>query len=131
MIQTKTDLQKTRDLRDELVIRIARACEHLAATLRDCDYQFRLIDLAPCLECLNDDEATFNEISQANIVLGDAVNSYLDKVAHPAIKTRAPAAPMMRYDVMLDPVSAAFVKREVVEFTEGMKSEPIKEIVTP
>tara|TARA_R110001583_G_scaffold37239_2_gene121669 strand:+ start:1569 stop:1931 length:363 start_codon:yes stop_codon:yes gene_type:complete len=85
-----TPAQEREAARAVLVLRVAEAVNHLAATMQSVNKSFYSVDSEQLVEDLNEDLESSLELFAANLALGTVVNSHLDMLDLPKYAKRAP-----------------------------------------
>lgn len=101
LIKPLTESEQDLQLKDALVMRVAEATHHLAATLKNTNEQFWALPTDRLLAVLNADVVSTLNTFAANAGIGQAVNDSLDAVGLPQYSTRAPLT-AGRSDIKLD-----------------------------
>ena len=101
LIKPLTEAEQDLQLKDSLVLRVAEATHHLAATLKNTNEQFWALPTDRLLAVLNADVASTLATFAANTAIGQAVNDSLDTLSLPQYPTRAPLT-AGRSDIQLD-----------------------------
>lgn len=107
LIKPLSETEQDLALKDSLILRVAEATHHLAATLKNTNDQFWSLPTERLLAVLNADVISTLNTFAANAGIGQAVNDSLDSVGLPQYSTRAPLL-MGRQDIKLDD-SGSFV----------------------
>ena len=113
LIKPLTESEQDLQLKDALVMRVAEATHHLAATLKNTNEQFWALPTDRLLAVLNADVVSTLATFAANAAIGQAVNDSLDAVGLYSYPTRAPLL-MGRQDIQLDNGSFVLVPEKPI-----------------
>ena len=117
LIKPLTESEADLAAKDQLILQVAEATNHLAATLKNTNDQFWSLPTDRLLAVLNADVASTLATFAANSAIGQAVNASLDELALPQYQTRAPLT-TGRSDIQLDGNSFVLVLVKPIEITE-------------